>query len=113
MKNLLLFLSLVFILSSCSHVSSVSQTSIPKNKSKVVTAKVENGIIFLLNFNNDYLNDLTQKLIDQCPNGSVKGILTKDENITYFPIIYHKNIVTASGYCVSGKTKKHRKKKRS
>lgn len=112
MKNFILFLALVFIMSSCSLVSSVSQTSIPKNKSNVVTAKVENGIIFLFNFNNDYLDELTQKLIDQCPNGSVKGILTKDENITYFPIIYHKNVVTASGYCVSSKKKVRRRKKK-
>ncbi len=102
MKFIVGLMSLI-ILSSCSHVSTVSQTSIPKDKSNVVTAKVENNIIFLFNFNNDYVDNLTKQLIDQCPKGSVKGILTKDENIVYFPIIFHKNVITAKGYCVSPK----------
>ena len=108
----LLLLSILIITgTSCSHLSSVSQTSIPKDKSKVVEARVENNIIFLFNFNNDYVDGLTQSLMNQCPNGSVKGILTKDENITYFPMVFHKNVVTAKGYCVKGK-KKHNNKRR-
>lgn len=105
-------LGIFIIITSCSQLRSISQTSIPRDKSKVVTAKVENGVILMLNFNNDYLDLLPQKLIDQCPNGSVKGILTKDENILYFPMIYHKNIVTATGYCVEPKVKRKRKNKR-
>lgn len=100
MKLIQLTLILIFT-SSCAYVASVSQTSIPKDKSKMVEAKVTNNIIFLFNFNNDYIDDLTKQLMDQCPNGSVKGILTKDENITYFPIIFHRNVITAKGYCVS------------
>ena len=96
---------------SCSHLSSVSQTSIPKDKSKIVEAKVENNIFFFLNFNNDYVDTLTQQLMDQCPKGSIKGILTKDENITYFPIVYHKSIVTAKGYCVTHKRLRKNNKK--
>ena len=99
----LLILLFVFAFSSCSHLSSVSQTSIPKDKSKIVTAKVDRNIIFFFNFNNDYIDNLTAQLIAQCPQGSVKGILTKDENITYFPIVFHKVVVTASGYCVEDK----------
>lgn len=101
---------LILMTLSCSHLNSVSQTSIPKDRSHIVEAKVENNIIFLLNFSNEYLDQITQKLMDQCPNGSVTGILTKDENITYFPIIFHKNIVTAKGYCIeeTKKTKKRR-----
>lgn len=102
MKNMFLLVGLIFTV-SCSHLSSVSQTSIPKDKSKVVEAKVENNIIFLFNFDNDYVDNLTKSLINQCPNGSVKGILTKDVNVTYFPLIFHKNIITAKGYCVSKK----------
>lgn len=107
MKRLNLLL-LLCLFNSCAYLKSVSQTSIPKYKNKIVTAKVEKNIIFLFNFSNDYLTGLTQQLINQCPNGSVKGILTKDESITYFPIIFHKNIVTATGYCVPKNTKKRK-----
>lgn len=97
MKYLLLVL--MFTLASCTHMASVSQTSIPAKKGKVVTAEVENNIIFLFNFSNSYVDQLTDKLAAQCPNGSVKGVLTKHESITYFPIIYHKVKITAEGYC--------------
>lgn len=109
------YISMLLLLSlftSCAYVRSVSQTSIPKNKSKKVTAKVERNIIFLFNFSNEYLTDITQQLVDQCPSGSVKGILTKDEAITYFPIVWHKNVVTAEGYCVAAHGKRKSRKKR-
>ncbi|MBD65907.1 MAG: hypothetical protein CME62_11915 [Halobacteriovoraceae bacterium] len=93
------FLLLVGLI-SCAHVNSVSQTSIPTQRSKVVTAKVERNIIFFFNFNNDYINDLTKQLIDQCEGGAVEGILTKDTNMTYFPIVFHKSVVEAKGYCI-------------
>lgn len=99
MKTIILIMALS-ILASCASVNSVSQTSIPKNKSNIVKAKVEKNIIFLMNFNNDYIDNLTQQLMNQCPNGSVKGILTKDENFVYFPIIFHKSVISAEGYCI-------------
>ncbi len=105
---------LLMILASCAQVQSVSQTSIPRDRRNVVTAKVEKNIIFLMNFDNDYLDELTTKLKSQCQNGAVRGILTKDENITYFPIIFHKSVVTATGYCVgekNGKAKRSRKRR--
>jgi len=89
----------MFILSSCTHMASVSQTSIPAKKGNVVKAEVKNNIIFFFNFSNDYVNEINEKLIAQCPNGSVKGILTKHENITYFPIIFHQIKISAEGYC--------------
>lgn len=94
-----IFLFLVLTLASCTHMASVSQTSIPAKKGRVVTAQVERNIIFLFNFSNDYVDDLTQRLIEKCPKGSVKGVLTKHESITYFPIIFHKVKITAEGYC--------------
>ena len=111
--RVLSFLFFTSFIISCSHLSSVSQTSIPKKKGKVVEAKVERNIFFLFNFNNEYVNALPQKLMDQCPRGSVRGILTKDEDIVYFPIVFHKNVVTASGFCVDSGRKQARKKTRN
>ena len=109
-----LCLTTLFItLYSCSHLNSVSQTGIPTDRTNLVEASVERGIIFLFNFDNNYIDELTKLLMDKCPQGSVKGILTKDETITYFPLVYHKSIVTATGYCVSNKRTRRVKRRRS
>lgn len=94
----LLLLSLLFTF-SCTHMASVSQTSIPAKKGRVVATEVEKNIIFLFNFSNDYVDEINDKLAAQCKAGSVEGVLTKHESITYFPIVYHKVKITAEGYC--------------
>lgn len=92
-------MALIFFV-SCAQVRSVSQTSIPAKRGKPVKAEVENNIFFFLNFRTDYVNDLTSQLQRSCPTGRVEGILTKDVYITYFPIIFHKENITAEGFCV-------------
>lgn len=99
MKSAILVLSMMF-LASCAQVRSVSQTSIPAKRGTPVKAEVTNNIILLMNFKTDYVNDLTAQLQKSCPNGKVEGILTKDVMITYFPIIFHREHITAEGYCV-------------
>ncbi len=99
MKTFVIMLTLLFA-TSCAQVRSVSQTSIPVNKNKPVKAEVKNNIFFFFNFSTSYLNDLTSQLQKSCPNGRVEGILTKDVFITYFPIIFHREHVTAEGFCV-------------
>jgi hypothetical protein len=94
-----LILISLFISVSCTHMASVSQTSIPAKKGRTVSAEVEKNIIFMFNFSNSYVDEINDKLAAQCPKGSVLGILTKHENITYFPIIFHKVKITAEGYC--------------
>lgn len=94
----LLLLTLLFTV-SCTHMASVSQTSIPAKKGKLVKTQVDKNIIFLFNFSNDYVDEINDKLAAQCQNGSVEGVLTKHESITYFPIIFHKVRITAEGYC--------------
>jgi len=96
--KVLILISMLFTV-SCTHLSSVSQTSIPAKKGKVVKAEVDNNIFFFFNFSNSYLDAINEKLALQCENGKISGILTKHESITYFPIIYHKTRVTAQGYC--------------
>jgi hypothetical protein len=96
--KILILISMLF-LASCTHMASVSQTSIPAKKGKVVSAEVEKNIIFLFNFSNAYVDEINDKLVAQCPNGSVQGVLTKHESITYFPIIFHRVKITAEGYC--------------
>lgn len=98
-RNLIMTLILL-TLSGCTHLMSTSTTPVPAKRDKPVSASAEKFIFLAFNFNNDYVNNMADQLADQCPNGKVTGILTKHENITYFPLIAHKVRVTASGYCV-------------
>jgi len=100
MKSLLL-MSLVLFSVGCAQVRSVSQTSIPTKRGNLVKAEVKNNIFFFFNFNTTYLNDLNAQLRTQCEKGSVEGILTKDVVVTYFPIIFYQEQITAEGYCVN------------
>ena len=97
----IIFLVLLTILfSSCAQVRSVSQTSIPTKRDKLVRAEVKKNIFFLFNFSTDYLAQINTQLRKKCPKGNIEGILTKDVMIVYFPVIYHQDYVTAEGFCV-------------
>lgn len=100
MKSLILLSLLVFSV-SCAQVRSVSQTSIPSKRGTLVKAEVKNNIFFFFNFNTTYLNDLNSQLKSQCEKGSVEGILTKDVVVTYFPIIFYQEQISAEGFCVN------------
>ena len=107
MTNFISKLFFIFIVTSslaCTHLVSVSTTSVPAKKGKRVTASSERMIFLLLNFDNNYVDYLVTDLASQCPNGKVKGILTKHESTVFFPLIAHKITVTAEGYCVSRKS---------
>jgi hypothetical protein len=95
-------MGLLVLQSGCVHLQSLSQTSIPAERSKMVRAEAHRFYFLFLNFNNDYVNDMVEQLANQCPKGQVKGVLTKHEGITYFPIIAHATRVEARGYCVAG-----------
>ena len=89
------------ILSGCTHLQSVSTTSIPAQRGRKIQASSDKIIFLGFNFNNDYVDSLIQDLAKQCPNGKVEGILTKQEDVDYFLYIVWKSQVSARGYCVS------------
>jgi len=99
-KATALSLSLGLLLSSCASLQSASLSSIPANRSKIVEAKSERTIFLGFNFDNDYVNNLESDLKAQCPNGNIRGILTKDEAVYYFLFFVWARKVTATGYCV-------------
>jgi hypothetical protein len=86
----------------CVHMSAVSTTSIPADRRKPVEATGYRFLFLLINFDNNYVDELTQDLANQCKNGRVEGILTKQEDIMYFPLFAHAVQVSATGYCVVG-----------
>ena len=85
-------------LSGCVSLRGVSVTQIPSKRKSVVTAKVERFIIMAFNFDNDYIDTLSQQLRDKCRGGKIQGIMTKDESTSY--IFAHKRTVTAKGDCI-------------
>lgn len=97
----LVIMSFVFSGVGCTHLSSVSTSTIPKDRSHKVQAQKDRFIFLAFNFNNNYVDDLALDLANQCPDGKVEGVLTKHESITYFPLFAHKQRVTAQGYCVN------------
>ena len=101
LKWLLFFILLTGITTGCTYLESVSLTNIPEERSKVVTATREKGIIFYFNFDTDFTDELSADLRSQCEGGVVSGILTKFENICYVPLFCFYSVyrVTATGYC--------------
>ena len=101
-RAIALSLILGFTLVGCVHLNSVSTSSIPADRSRPIEAQAYKSLPFLVSFSNSYLDDLARSLAEQCPDGRVEGILTKQEFLTYFPLVAHAYKVTASGYCVAG-----------
>ena len=101
LKWLIVFTFMTVMITGCTYLESVSLTNIPEERSKVVTATREKGIIFYFNFDTDFADELSADLRSQCEGGVVSGILTKFENICYVLVFcfYSVNRVTATGYC--------------
>lgn len=85
----------------CAHLNSVSTTSVPADRGTPVEVNASRFVFLYLNFDNDYVNEMTKELAAKCPNGRVEGILTKMEKVTYFPLFAHSIKVYATGYCVA------------
>ena len=97
-KLLLIVITLAF--SGCTYLTSVSTSSIPIDRSIKISAEVKKTYWFGFNFNNSYVNEISEKLARKCSNGKVEGILTKFEFTTYFIGIVNEVSVNATGYCV-------------
>lgn len=105
MKKYIFLIAITTLISGCASLQSVSLTSIPNQKNQPVKAKTEKLIILGFNFDNNFVDQLTDDLKRQCPQGEIKGILTKDEVIQYFGFFVWKRVVSADGYCVSAQTR--------
>lgn len=86
-------------LEGCVHLNSVSMTQVPEARNYKVTAESSRMIILGLNFDNDYVDQVSDALKGKCPGGQIKGILTKDETVNYFLFLVAKRRVMAEGYC--------------
>jgi hypothetical protein len=103
--KLALLLLLFFTVSNCASLQSVSQTQIPASslRKNVVKADSTRWVIFFLNFDNDFADEVPKKLKSECDDGQVKGILTKTETYNYFIGLVFKYHISAEGYCIKAK----------
>ena len=99
MKNTL-YLWFCLCFAGCTHMRSMSTTSIPIDRSEPVEAEAYRFLFLFINFKNHYVNAMTRDLAEQCPDRRVEGILTKQEHIMYFPLLAHAERITATGFCV-------------
>ena len=99
-KHALFLPILAALASGCVHMTSISTTSVPVDREHRVEAEAERFMFMWMNFDNDYVYQLTEDLAEQCPDGRVEGILTKQERIIYFPVVAHAVRVSAGGFCV-------------
>lgn len=90
--------------SGCTYTVAVSQSNIPAQRKKPVTASVSRFIILGLNFDNDFALQLGTRLKEACPQGSVRGVTTQDKLTIYFPGIFWAREAEASGYCMQQKS---------
>lgn len=100
MKKLILLLSLFAC--GCTTLESISTSSIPAQRNRKVMASTDKFVILGFNFSNDYVDSIVRDLANQCPNGRIEGILTKQESINYFLYLFWTSKITAQGYCVQG-----------
>jgi hypothetical protein len=94
----MLFL-LVLVLESCVSLHSISINSQPdgQERSNPINAEVSKLIFLGLNFNNDFLDEVPKKLMDSCPGGKIKGIVTRYETVSY--VFFYRFVVKAKGFC--------------
>jgi len=98
MKCLLPTMLLLFFGTACVSLNSVSISPVPADRSRQVFAEASSMAFLGVAFSNTFIDNLTADLASQCPNGSVKGILTYFENTIYFIMVERR--VQATGYCV-------------
>ena len=91
-------LGLSLLSSSCTYTRAIALTNVPRERGKEIEARVERFMFLGIAFDNDDVPKLVDKLRDKCPNGMVRGILTKDLSTSYIIFVERKTIAT--GYCV-------------
>ncbi|MBP7281281.1 MAG: hypothetical protein KBA66_06890 [Leptospiraceae bacterium] len=80
------------------HSIAINSQPEPKEREKQITAQTDKLVFLAFNFNNDFLDEAPKKLLEQCKDGKIKGIVSKFETVNYFLFIRY--VIKASGYCV-------------
>ena len=93
-----LLLMITFLSSACVHVNTVSISSIPAQREKVVSASTSRFILFGLAFSSKFVDEAVEDLRAQC-DGKIEGIMTKFETHNYFLYLFMNEEVIVKGFC--------------
>lgn len=88
------------LMTGCTSLKSVSQTSIPSDRSHPVSASANQWTFIGIAFSNSFVNRATDDIKSQCQGGKIEGILTKYDDTYFFPIVIRH--VDLSGFCLKG-----------
>jgi hypothetical protein len=84
---------------ACAHVTSMSVTPMPLERGTEVNAHEQSKLLFAgIGLDDDFGSDLTRQLRQECPDGRVEGILTRQRTTQYVFLVREE--VDASGWCV-------------
>lgn len=83
---------------NCVSLKSVSITPQPSKRDKKIDAEVRKFVFLGFNFNNEFVEELPDKLIGKCPKGTITGITTRYEIQNFF--LFHFMNIKANAYCV-------------
>src|SRR4051794_6770171 len=81
----------------CASLRSVSMTPVPAKRGQMIEEEVKDWSFLGINFSNEFVDELRDKLSTKCRGGKVTGLLTKYE--TYYYVLVVKRQVKATGYC--------------
>ena len=84
----------------CTHLHSLSVTTIPDDRSRPVEATGERIVVLGINPDNDYADGVVADLAAQCPDGRVSGVMTRYERALVVPIFAYAHRVHAEGFCI-------------
>jgi hypothetical protein len=85
----------------CMTVRSISANQVPpqSDRRQKISASDSGLVILLVPFGNSFVDSAKERLMTQCPGGSIEGLLTKFQ-ATYVSLIFDRPEVTMEGYCV-------------
>ena len=84
----------------CTHLHSLSVTTIPDDRSRPVEATGERIVLLGINPNNDYAAEVVSDLAKQCPDGRISGVMTRYERAMVVPVLAYAHRVHAQGFCL-------------
>ncbi len=88
-------------LGGCASVHSVYMTNLraPETSGTPIQVEVQKRVVLGFNFDNDYVFEARQELIEKCGQGLVTGVLSTYETYSY--VIFTDHVVRAEAVCVA------------
>jgi len=101
-KKNLLSIGIVFGLSACANLHSVSLTQVPADRSHPIEASATSWGILELYGSNEFVTEAVDGLREKCPEGRITGVYTKYDGRSYF--LWGTRTVTAKAFCEARKS---------